>query len=201
MGSGRQGKCCGCVATVHVLIRGDLLHMRFILKSAAIGNGCRDGAEVSRGRSRQGRHHSWRCGGWKQAGIESRKTYPAEGPNSKRGMSFSMSFQSTSKSVRAGAGARHGNSAPQDIRSYCRLIKELRLSLTGYGPSLFGNRRMRTRMYGGVGAGGENPPATRLCVFYLFKVSIGVSSFANSLIRRILGILNIPHPIKPIPVR
>ena len=37
------------------------------LKSAAIGNGCRDGAEVSRGRSRQGRHHSWRCGGWKQA--------------------------------------------------------------------------------------------------------------------------------------
>ena len=134
------------------------------LRSAATGNGCRDGAEVSRGRSRQGRHHSWRCGGWKQAGIESRKTYPAEGPNSKRGMSFSMSFQSTSKSVRAGAGARHGNSAPQDIRSYCRLIKELRLSLTGYGPSLFGNRRMRTRMYGGVGAGGENPPATRLAV-------------------------------------
>ena len=69
-----------------------------------------------------------------------------------------MSFQSTSKSVRAGAGARHGNSAPQDIRSYCRLIKELRLSLTGYGPSLFGNRLVRTRMPGGVGAGGGEPP-------------------------------------------
>jgi len=24
------------------------------------------------------------------------------------------------------------------------------------------NRRLRNRMYGGVGAGGENPPATRL---------------------------------------
>jgi len=59
-------------------------------------------------------------------------------------------------------GARHKNSAPQDNRSYCRLFKELRLSLTGYGPSLFGNRRMRTRMYGGVEAGGEKPPAIRL---------------------------------------
>jgi hypothetical protein len=34
--------------------------------------------------------------------------------------------------------------------------------LTGYGPSVFGNRPVRTRMPGGVGAGGENPPATRL---------------------------------------
>jgi hypothetical protein len=34
--------------------------------------------------------------------------------------------------------------------------------LTGYGPSAFGNRPVRTRMPGGVGAGGENPPATRL---------------------------------------
>jgi hypothetical protein len=29
----RSGKCCGCVATVHVLIRGDLLHMRFVRKA------------------------------------------------------------------------------------------------------------------------------------------------------------------------
>ncbi len=29
----RNGKCCGCVATVHVLIRGDLLHMRFARKA------------------------------------------------------------------------------------------------------------------------------------------------------------------------
>jgi hypothetical protein len=54
------------------------------------------------------------------------------------------------------------NSAPQDNHSYCRLFKELRLLLTGYGPSLFGNRLVRTRMPGGVEAGGENPPAIRL---------------------------------------
>ncbi len=54
------------------------------------------------------------------------------------------------------------NSAPQDNHSYCRLFKELGLEMTGYGPSLFGNRPVRTRMPGGVGAGGEKPPATRL---------------------------------------
>ena len=54
------------------------------------------------------------------------------------------------------------NSAPQDNHSYCRLFKELGLEMTGYGPSLFGNRLVRTRMLGGVGAGGEKPPATRL---------------------------------------
>ena len=81
----RHGKCRGCVATVHVLIRGDLLHMRFdVMKSAVIGNDCRDGAEVSRGRSRQGRHHSWRCGGWKRArqsrdGLTRRRTELEEG--------------------------------------------------------------------------------------------------------------------------
>ena len=53
------------------------------------------------------------------------------------------------------------NSAPHDNHSYCRLFKELRLEMTGYGPSLFGNRLVRTRMLGGVGAGGEKPPATR----------------------------------------
>ena len=31
----RNGKCCGCVATVHVLIRGDLLHFAFRKKGAA----------------------------------------------------------------------------------------------------------------------------------------------------------------------
>ena len=34
--------------------------------------------------------------------------------------------------------------------------------LTDYGPFVFGNRPVRTRTPGGVGAGGENPPATRL---------------------------------------
>jgi len=35
-------------------------------------------------------------------------------------------------------------------------------SLPGYGPELSVNRPVRTRMPGGVGAGGEIPPATRL---------------------------------------
>jgi len=54
------------------------------------------------------------------------------------------------------------NSAPQDNHSYRRLFKELGLEMTGYGPSLFGNRLVRTRMPGGVEAGGEKPPAIRL---------------------------------------
>ena len=33
--------------------------------------------------------------------------------------------------------------------------------LPGYGSVASGNRLVRTRMLGGVGAGGENPPATR----------------------------------------
>ena len=35
--------------------------------------------------------------------------------------------------------------------------------LPGYGPAVFVNRLMRTRMLGGVGRGGEKPPLTRLC--------------------------------------
>ena len=35
-------------------------------------------------------------------------------------------------------------------------------SLPGYGPVILSNRPVRTRMPGGVGAGGEKPPATRL---------------------------------------
>jgi hypothetical protein len=73
--------------------------MRFVKESAVSGNGLRDGAEDSRGHIRQGRHHSWQCGGWKQAGEEPQKTYPVEGLNLKRGMSFFMSFQSTLNST------------------------------------------------------------------------------------------------------
>jgi hypothetical protein len=36
--------------------------------------------------------------------------------------------------------------------------------LPGYGSVASGNRLVRTRMPGGVGAGGENPPATRLAI-------------------------------------
>src|SRR6185369_13492647 len=49
----RNGKCCGCVATVHVLIRGDLSHMPLLLDGAATGNSCRDGTGVSRSHSRR----------------------------------------------------------------------------------------------------------------------------------------------------
>ena len=38
-------------------------------------------------------------------------------------------------------------------------------SLPGYGPVISVNRPVRTRMPGGVGAGGEKPPATRLGSF------------------------------------
>ena len=38
-------------------------------------------------------------------------------------------------------------------------------SLPGYGPVISVNRPVRTRMPGGVGAGGEKPPATRLWFF------------------------------------
>ena len=38
-------------------------------------------------------------------------------------------------------------------------------SLPGYGPVILMNRPMRTRLWSGVGAGGEIPPAIRLCDF------------------------------------
>ncbi len=76
----RNGKCCGCVATVHVLIRGDLSHMplfqmaRPLVTAAVMGQESAE-AIVGAGRCRQ------RSGNWKQAGEEPRKPYPAEGPN------------------------------------------------------------------------------------------------------------------------
>ncbi len=36
------------------------------------------------------------------------------------------------------------------------------------------NRRMRTRMSGGVGAGGEKPPATRLIPHFQYRVLVFV---------------------------
>ena len=38
--------------------------------------------------------------------------------------------------------------------------------LPGYGPVILSNRPVRTRMPGGVGAGGEKPPATRLGIAF-----------------------------------
>ncbi len=38
--------------------------------------------------------------------------------------------------------------------------------VTGYGPVTSVNRPVRTRMPGGVGAGGKKPPATRLNVLF-----------------------------------
>jgi hypothetical protein len=58
-------ECCGCVAKVHVLIRGDLPDMQ-PLGSALHGNMYGDQAEVSRGHSR-----CWKSplagGDWKRA--------------------------------------------------------------------------------------------------------------------------------------
>ena len=41
-------------------------------------------------------------------------------------------------------------------------------SLPGYGPVILMNRPVRTRTQGGVGAGGERPPATRLEVSFFY---------------------------------
>jgi hypothetical protein len=51
----RNGKCCGCVATVHVLIRGDLTGLPFsMFESCALhGNMSGDRAGVSRSHSRR----------------------------------------------------------------------------------------------------------------------------------------------------
>jgi hypothetical protein len=43
--------------------------------------------------------------------------------------------------------------------------------LPGYGSVAFGKRQVRTRMLGVVGAGGENPPATRLANFCHHKIN------------------------------
>ena len=95
-------------------------------------------------------------------------SHPVEGPNLKRGMSFSMSFHGTLNPTGLLLMERViRNSAPQDNHSYCRLFKELGLEMTGYGPSLFGNRLVRTRMPGGVEAGGEKPPAIRLALSFI----------------------------------
>ncbi len=50
------GKCCGCIAKVCVLIRGDLSDMRSF-DSALYGNMQSDQTEVSRGHSRCGSRH------------------------------------------------------------------------------------------------------------------------------------------------
>jgi len=42
--------------------------------------------------------------------------------------------------------------------------------LPGYGPVAHGNRLVRTRMLGGVGAVGEIPPATRLGDSLMFSI-------------------------------
>ena len=78
----RNGKCCGCVATVHVLIRGDLSGKPPQMFGAAPCMAtCRvTGQESAEAIVGAGRCHQ-RSGNWKQAGIESRKPYPAEGPN------------------------------------------------------------------------------------------------------------------------
>jgi hypothetical protein len=58
-------ECCGCVAIVHVLIRGDLPDMQ-PLGSALHGNMFGDQAEVSSGHSRCG-HRQRRSDDWKRA--------------------------------------------------------------------------------------------------------------------------------------
>jgi hypothetical protein len=51
--------------------------------------------------------------------------------------------------------------------------------MTGYGPLLFGNRLVRTRMPGGVEAGGEKPPAIRLYHAFVGKYYLSCLSEAK----------------------
>ncbi len=44
--------------------------------------------------------------------------------------------------------------------------------LSGHGPIAYVNRLVRTRLLGGVGAGGEKPPATRLDDEYRLTVNL-----------------------------
>jgi len=79
----RNGKCCGCVATVHVLIRGDLLHMlgfpaRPSVTVAVMGQKSAK-AIVGDGRRFQAIKRLETSPG------ESGKPYPAEGPNEEEG--------------------------------------------------------------------------------------------------------------------
>ena len=79
----RNGKCCGCVATVRVLIRGDLSRLPLFSDGAATGNGCRDGAGVSRGHIRR-RMLPPVIRQLETSPASSQiawKSYPAEGPN------------------------------------------------------------------------------------------------------------------------
>jgi hypothetical protein len=57
-----------------------------VSNGATAGNGCRDGAGVSRSHSKRRTPSPMRLDGWKQARLAG-KTYPAEGPNEEKGRS------------------------------------------------------------------------------------------------------------------
>ena len=60
-----------------------------------------------------------------------------------------------------------GNRAPDDQKQLPSAFQRTVFgSYTRLRPGIFVNRPVRTRMPGGVGAGGENPPATRFGAFY-----------------------------------
>ena len=64
------------------------------------------------------------------------------------------------KQARRGFRALEGLKVETVILVYDSLLTRF----PGYGPDIFVNRPVRTRMPGGVGAGGEKPPATRLLI-------------------------------------
>ena len=84
----RQGKCCGCVATVHVLIRGDLsglpLSMLVAAPCMATCRGVRAGVSISHSRRRTLPPVIRQL---ETSREEPRKPYPAEGPNAEQGRS------------------------------------------------------------------------------------------------------------------
>ena len=139
------------------------------------GNMPRDRTGVSRGHSRR-----------EETSPAKREkpgeTYPAEGPNTKKGRTSMSSHgimniapcghlcgnkpQRTVATIPdAGDANGHDQRLAQGSRaSICQRAVGSH-SLPGYGSVISVNRPVRTRMPGGVGAGGEKPPATRLYAY------------------------------------
>ena len=109
------------------------------------------------------------------------KTHPAEGPNSQRKVGPHMLYHAF-------------NPTGQAYEAQCEIIqlsvllavvafllsKSCGYTSSCYGPMFYGNRQVRTRLLGGVGVGGEKPPATRLENYSYFRYVACL--FVNSVI-------------------
>ena len=91
----RSGKCCGCVATVHVLIRGDLLHFAFRKKGAATVKVVVMGQKSAEAIVDKDVTTYGGVVAGNKPGIESREDLPCRRAELKEGDVIPMSFHST----------------------------------------------------------------------------------------------------------